>query len=97
MKVNNTLSQLFKKTQLRKIDNKRYALDVRGLACPYPQILVMAAMDELESDDVLEVTLDNPPSVGDVPPALKKRGYKVMDVARIDSLTWKIVALNGRQ
>ncbi len=87
------MSSLIENIKLEKIDDKRHALDVRGLACPYPQVLVMAAMDELKNNDVLEVTLDNPPSVRDVPSALESRGYEVSDVSRIDSLTWKIVAL----
>ncbi len=91
------MSQLIKDTKVKQIDDKRYALDVRGFACPYPQILVMAAMGELQSDDVLEITLDNPPSVRDIPPALEKRGHEVLDVPRIDSLTWKIIVLNKRQ
>ena len=91
------MSQLIKDTKVKQIDDKRYALDVRGLACPYPQILVIAAMGELQSDDVLEITLDNPPSVRDIPPALERRGNEVLDVSRTDSLTWKILALKKRQ
>ena len=90
------MSQLIKDTKVKQIDDKRYALDVRGFACPYPQILVMAAMDELQSDDILEIILDNPPSVRDIPPALERRGYEVLDVPRTDNLTWKIIVLNNR-
>ena len=90
------MSQLIKDTKVKQIDDKRYALDVRGFACPYPQILVMAAMDELQSDDILEIILDNPPSVRDIPPALERRGYEVLDVLRTDNLTWKIIVLNNR-
>jgi tRNA 2-thiouridine synthesizing protein A len=90
------MSSLIKNIKLEKINAKRHALDVRGFACPYPQVLVMAAMDELKTNDVLEITLDNPPSVQDVPSALESRGYEVSVVSRIDSLTWKIVALKTK-
>ncbi len=89
------MSSLIKNIKLEKINAKRHALDVRGLACPYPQVLVMVAMDELKINDVLDITLDNPPSVRDVPSALLRRGYEVSSVSRIDSLTWKIVALKS--
>ena len=85
------MTSLKDKSQLRKIDENRYALDVRGLACPYPQLLVLAAMSDLSSDEVLEVILDNPPSVRDIPPALRERGFRVLDVSRVNSSMWKII------
>jgi len=75
----------------RKIDEKRYELDVRGLVCPYPQLLVMRSLSNLSLGDVLEVILDNPPSVRDIPPVLEERGYKVLDITRPDNSLWKIV------
>jgi len=79
------------KIQARKIDEKRYELDVRGLTCPYPQLLTMRTLIGLSSDDVLEVILDNPPSARDVPSALEEKEYKVLDVSRLNSSTWKII------
>ncbi len=76
---------------LQKVGEKRYVLDVRGLTCPYPQVLVTRALESLSSKDVLEVVLDNPPSVRDIPPALKDRGYNVLDVSGSDANSWKIV------
>jgi len=77
--------------QPRKINEKRYELNIRGLVCPYPQLLVTRTLSKLSSDDVLEVILDNPPSVRDIPPSLKEKGYKVSDVSRLNGSTWKIV------
>ncbi|NIM46465.1 MAG: hypothetical protein GTO54_12745, partial [Nitrososphaeria archaeon] len=59
------------------MDEKRYSLDVRGGVCPYPQLLTTRTLSQLNTGDTLEVTLDNPPSVKDIPPALEKKGYKV--------------------
>lgn len=75
----------------QKIGEKRYSLDVRGLTCPYPQVLVVRALEGLSSGDILEVVLDNPPSVRDIPPALKDRRYEVLDVSSVGKGTWKIV------
>ena len=75
----------------KKIGVQRFSLDVRGLTCPYPQMLTVRVLENLSHDDVLEVILDNPPSVKDVPPALKDRGYEVLDVISLDPNTWKII------
>jgi len=77
---------------LQKIGEKHYFLDVRGQVCPYPQLLALRALGSLSSGDILEVILDNPPSMRDIPPALKEKGYEVSNVSSVDRGTWKIVA-----
>jgi len=83
--------------QPQKIGEKHYKLDVCGLVCPYPQLLAARTLSNLSFDDVLEVILDNPPSVRDIPPALEERGYKVLDVSRLDGSTWKIMVQTKKQ
>jgi len=73
--------------KVRRIGRNRYVLDVRGLTCPYPQLLVTKALSGLSGEDILEVTLDNPPSVRDIPLALEEKGYRI-GVSRLDSSTW---------
>lgn len=80
-----------KKFNLQKIGEKCYSLDARGLVCPYPQLLAMRALGRLSSDEVLEVVLDNPPSVRDIPPVLKEKGYEVSEAKRVEKTMWKIV------
>jgi TusA-related sulfurtransferase len=75
----------------KKIGEKRYTIDVQGLTCPYPQVLVTRALEKLSPNDTLEVVLNNPPSVRDIPSALKDRGYDVADVVNLDQKTWKIL------
>ncbi len=79
-----------KKFELEKIGEKRYSLDVRGSVCPYPQILTLRALNSLSSDGILEVILDNPPSVRDIPPVLKEKKYMV-EVSDVAKGTWKII------
>ncbi len=76
---------------LKKTGEKNYSLDVRGLTCPYPQIIVRRALKSLISGDNLEVLLNNPPSVRDIPIALKDSGYNEIDVSNIEEGTWKII------
>lgn len=78
-----------KKFEVEKIGEKRYSLDVRGSVCPYPQILTLRALNNLSSDSVLEVVLDNPPSVRDIPPVLEEKKYAV-EVSDVTKGTWKI-------
>ncbi len=77
-------------SMVTKLEDGLYTIDVTGLACPYPQLLVQSALADLSPDDVLEVILDNPPSVRDVPEALGKRGY-ASEVTPFDTTKWKIV------
>ena len=77
-------------SRLTKLEDGLYTIDVTGLACPYPQLLVQSTLEDLSPDDVLEVVLDNPPSVRDVPEALGKRGY-TSEVTPFDKTKWKIL------
>ncbi len=76
---------------LKKTGVKRYTIDVSGGVCPFPQLLTLRALSQLGSGDILEVKLDNPPSVKDIPPALEKKGYKVSEVSSVDKGIWKII------
>ncbi|MEM2111517.1 MAG: sulfurtransferase TusA family protein [Candidatus Bathyarchaeia archaeon] len=81
--------------RVRKIGQKHYELDVRGLVCPYPQLLVTRTLGNLASDEVLEVILDNPPSVRDIPTSLEEKGYEVV-ISRPNGLAWKMIIQTKR-
>jgi len=76
--------------RLQKIGERRYLLDVRGMVCPYPELLTMRAVRSLSRGDTLEVFVDNPPSVRDVPISLKEGGYKVEEPTTIEKGGWKL-------
>lgn len=75
--------------KVERVSEGLYRLDVRGLVCPYPQLLVTRALSSLSHNDILEVLLDNPPSIRDIPPILEERGYNV-SVVRMDTVIWKM-------
>lgn len=75
---------------LKKIEDNLYELDVRGMVCPFPQILIAKALENLAEKDILEVFIDNPPSVRDIPPALERKGYNT-DIVKIDKINSKFV------
>ncbi|MBE8540646.1 sulfurtransferase TusA family protein [Geoglobus acetivorans] len=62
--------------KLKQIEDGVFELDVRGNACPFPQIYTELALKKI-GDARLEVITDNPPSARDLPIVLKKRGYQV--------------------
>ncbi|HEC38061.1 MAG TPA: sulfurtransferase TusA family protein [bacterium] len=76
--------------QLRKIDENYYELDVRGMVCPFPQVLISKALKSLTSNEKLEVFIDNPPSVREIPLSLERNGYKV-ERTKVDENNWKLV------
>ena len=65
------------KFQAKKIDKNRYELDVRGLACPFPQLIVIKTLNDIPIGDTLEVLVNNPPSIREIPPVLEKKGIKL--------------------
>jgi tRNA 2-thiouridine synthesizing protein A len=76
--------------KLQKTGARRYLLDVRGLVCPYPELLTTRALKSLSPGDTLEIVVDNPPSVRDVPITLKERGYKVEEPTTVEKGGWKL-------
>jgi TusA-related sulfurtransferase len=74
----------------QKISENHYTIDVQGLTCPYPQVIVTRALDQLSPNDTLEIVLNNPPSARDIPIALKERGYEVADTENLNQSTFKI-------
>lgn len=67
------------------------SIDVQGYSCPYPLHYTLAEMGKISQGEKLEILLDNPPSVEDIPIAAKKRGYKVLEVTKMHETLWKIV------
>ena len=76
--------------EVQRIGEGRYSLDVRGQVCPYPELLTLRALQNLSSGDILEVILDNPPSIRDIAIVIEKRGYGKPDVSNVDNETSKI-------
>ena len=81
---------------IQKIGERRYSLDVRGQVCPYPELLTLRALQNISPESILEIILDNPPSVRDIPTSIEKRGYKKPEVIRVDKGTWKIIVQNTK-
>ena len=79
------------KFSLQQVDIKRYLLNVKRQTCPYPQLLTFRAINALSPGDTLEVHLDNPPSVRDIPSALRGKGYNVVEPKKTGDGSWIII------
>ena len=74
-----------------KLREHVFALDVRGHVCPYPELLTLRALQSLSTGDTLEVTIDNPPKIRDIPITLEKRGLDPPEIKRLEGNTWLII------
>ena len=80
-----------KNIEVHRTSKGRFSLDVRGQVCPYPELLTLKALQSLAPGDILEIILDNPPSLRDISVTLEKRGYGTPEVVRSDDGTWTII------
>ena len=84
------MSGLTNRNKIQKTGDENFSIDVTDLACPDPQLFALNALTQIPSGAKLEVLLDNPPSVRDIPPALEQKGYKIIDISRTEGSKWKI-------
>jgi TusA-related sulfurtransferase len=75
-------------------NKKRTSLNVVGLPCPYPEVLTVFRAMELKTKDVLEVTLDSPPSIDIIKDELLNLGLTISSVIEIKKNVWKIEIKN---
>lgn len=57
---------------------KTEKLDVLGLRCPEPLMLIRKKMRELTAGDLLEITADDPATTRDVPNLCTHLGYTLI-------------------
>lgn len=74
---------------MKKSADKR--ADLRGEVCPYTFVKSKLAIEPMESGQVLEITLDYEPAVGNVPRSMENEGHKVLEVSQQGKNEWKII------
>jgi TusA-related sulfurtransferase len=70
-----------------KIDKK---LDIRGEVCPYTLVKSKLAIEDIEVGQVLEILLDYPEAVDNIPKAMLNYGHSVLKVEKINTKEWII-------
>lgn len=58
-----------------KISNiKKRTIDLKGEVCPYTFVLTKLNLEEMENNSILEVIVDYPPAVENIPRSVKDQG-----------------------
>ena len=66
-------------------------LDIRGLVCPYTFVKAKLAIEDMEVGEVLEIVLDYPEAVNNIPKSMQDHGQKVLRVDQTGIREWVIV------
>lgn len=70
-------------------------LDVRGEICPYPVVKTRQAMEELGPGGQLEVLLDYPLALEEIPNWAEDAGHEVLSVEETGNSEWRIRLKEG--
>lgn len=65
-------------------------LDLRGVKCPLSWAKAKVRLEELPRGAAVELLLDDPKGVRDIPPAAEAEGYAVIEIER-RATDWRIV------
>ncbi|MDA8143535.1 MAG: sulfurtransferase TusA family protein [Thermoplasmatales archaeon] len=70
---------------------EKLELNLMGLPCPYPEVITIYKSREMHPKDLLELTLNSPPSVGIIKDISEKYRFSVLSTEEIEKNVWKIV------
>jgi tRNA 2-thiouridine synthesizing protein A len=66
-------------------------LDLRGVRCPLNWARAKVRIEDLARGAEIEILLDDPKGVRDIPRAAEAEGYAVLDVVRHDETAWRLL------
>jgi TusA-related sulfurtransferase len=69
-------------------------LNLRGEVCPYTFVKSKQsklALEKMEGDQILKITVDNSESASNVPRSLELEGHAVLEVDREEKSVWNII------
>jgi len=59
-------------------------IDLRGVLCPINFVKTKLKLEMMETEQVLEVTLDDGEAMRNVPRSIKEEGHKIIKVEKLD-------------
>lgn len=71
-------------------------LDLRGEVCPYTFVKSKLLIEEMGVGQLLEVIVDFPPAVKNVPRSMEMEGQEVIEVQQMGPKLWKIILRKAR-
>ncbi len=66
-------------------------LDLKGEVCPYTFVKSKLALEQMDVNQVLKITVDNSESASNVPRSLELEGHEVVDVHQVEPVVWNII------
>ncbi len=66
-------------------------LDLKGEVCPYTFVKSKLALEQMDTGQVLRITVDNSESASNVPRSLELEGHEVIEVEQVSPSVWDIV------
>ncbi|MBC7091392.1 MAG: sulfurtransferase TusA family protein [Nitrososphaeria archaeon] len=75
---------------VKRLPNGEYLLDLKGTVCPYPVLYTKMTLEKLKAGEILQVVIDNPPSLETVPASVKASGNEVLEIREIEPAVWII-------
>jgi TusA-related sulfurtransferase len=64
-------------------------LDLRGIKCPLNWAHAKVRLEQMTRGEILELVLDDPRSVTDIPRAAEAEGYALAEIVALDR-TWRL-------
>ena len=75
--------------KVRIVDGDAIKLDLRGIKCPLNWAHAKVRLEKMARGERLELMLDDPRGVHDIPRAAEAEGYAVIDVSQIGD-AWRV-------
>jgi TusA-related sulfurtransferase len=76
-------------TEKRIVNGDSRALDLRGIKCPLNWAYAKVRLEQMTRGDTLDLLLDDPRGVRDIPRAAEAEGYAVIDLAKTGN-SWRV-------
>lgn len=65
-------------------------LDLRGVKCPLNWARAKVRLETMARGELLELLIDDPRGVHDLPRAAETEGYVVIEVVRVADAAWRL-------
>ncbi len=68
--------------KVTRIDEK---IDLRGVSCPLNYVKARLKLEEMETGQVLEISLDDGEPILNVPRSVKEDGHKIVEIDQLEN------------
>ncbi len=72
-------------------------IDIRGLVCPYTFVKAKLAIEDMEIGQVLEILVDYPEAIKNIPKSMQDHGQTVLEISKKDDRNWVILVRKEKE